>query len=456
MKQLLIIDQDVESCDSLIAIFANLYSISIANNTKEAVHQLCIQKIDAVLLDVTSPIKNCLKLLKELQKDHPSVPIIIMSATTSVKPVINSIQNGAYDFITKPYIKEEVLCTLQQAIKRDVAQQRSNLLHQVLSKQYSIINMAGKSPSFIKVMTKARKAALNESTILIYGERGTGKELTARFIHNNSRRKEGAFVTAQGLLWPISKMNDELFGHKSNELQKHQRKKLSLLDLADSGTLFFNEITKLSLSAQKKLSHILLEKKYQHSLNHSRINTTARIISSSVKDLVNEVKHKHFLEDLLQSINFTTIHLPSLRERREDIPLLCHYFMSYYCETIHVEPKHIHPDTFELLYHYPWPGNIRELRNVIERIMVLYPNSIDIQPDCLPKEFQNYQTTPVNQRSSPKLSEAMNSYEHQLILDALRESKGIQTKAAKLLGTTRRILSYRMKKFKIPSPRSFS
>ena len=449
MKQLLIIDQKSESRDSLLAIFTNQYSVSIANNSKEALHHLSTQKINAVLLDVISPIKNCLTLLKEIQKHNPTLPIILISATTSVKPVINSIQNGAYDFITKPFIEEDILCTIRQAIKREVVRQSSNHIRHELSKQYPIQNMVGKSPSFISVMNKAKMVARSESSILIYGERGTGKELTARFIHNSSERKDAAFITTHGSLWPISRMHHERFGSLKKESKLNEKTMLGLLELAESGTIFFNEVTKLSFSVQEKLSGLLLKEKHQQKVLNSRKHTAARILVSSPKNLMHEVKHKHFLKELFQSNHLTTIHLPSLRERREDIPLLCNYFMTYYCEAIHAEPKTFNPDTFELLCRYSWPGNISELRNIMERIIVLYPNRTDIQPECLPKEFHHNRSLVADSRSYPKLADAMNAYEHQLILKALRDSNGVQTKAAKLLGTTRRIFRYRMEKFKI-------
>jgi DNA-binding NtrC family response regulator len=449
MKHLLIIDDEPGSRQSLNAIFEATYRVSLAAHTEEAMRILIDGGVDLILLDVMMPQKDGVTFLKEVQNLYPGVPVVMVSASTSVRPVVEAIRHGAYDYVTKPFDVEQIRCTVERALESSSLHRRVAILETELYREFPVDGIVGASPGFRQALDDARKAAETDATVLIGGESGTGKELIARYIHAASKRRNDPFVAVHCAALPESLMESELFGHEKGAFTHAERRKPGRFDLAGSGTLFFDEVSEMSPATQVKLLRVLQEREFMRVGGTQVIKTNARIVAASAKDLKNEIRQGRFRDDLFYRLSVIPIYLPALRERPEDIPLLARYFMNYFSERIDVNTRDFDPETMEALCRYPWPGNIRELRNLVERVLVLYGRNPRILLEFLPEEFQVTPSPGRRGNGQPTLAEAVRGFESRLIEEALRKADGIQTRAAELLGTTRRILKYRMEKLNI-------
>jgi transcriptional regulator with GAF, ATPase, and Fis domain len=296
-------------------------------------------------------------------------------------------------------------------------------------------------------MTDVTKAAGTDSTVLITGESGTGKELIARRLHALSNRQDEPFVPVHCAALPETLLESELFGHEKGAFTGAETRKLGRFDLAGQGTIFFDEIGEMSPSTQVKLLRVLQEREYMRVGGTQVIRTNARVVAATARDLTDEIRQKKFRDDLFYRLNVIPIRLPPLRERPDDIPLLARYFLESFRRSMNVSATDFTPETMATLLRYSWPGNIRELRNLVERMMVLHGREKHITPAHLP-EFLKTGTLPAPDYtvlSGTSLEDAVGNFERKLVLDALRKTKGVQTKAAQLLGTTRRIINYRMR-----------
>ncbi|MDA0990702.1 MAG: sigma-54 dependent transcriptional regulator [Verrucomicrobia bacterium] len=450
MKHLLIVDDERGSRESLRAIFDRDYRVTLADSARAATEQLSKERADLVLLDVMMPEKDGIAMLREVQDMYPDMPIIMVSASTSVQPVIEAIRFGATDFVTKPFDVESIRLTVARALKSNLLQRRVQVLEGDISKEYPIDGIIGESQSFRRALTDARKAAETDATILICGESGTGKELVARSIHAWSSRASDPFVAVHCASLSESLMESELFGHEKGAFTSADKQKPGRFDLAGSGSLFFDEVSEMTLATQVKLLRVLQEKEFMRVGGTRIIRTNARIIAATGKDLKGEVAASRFRDDLFYRLSVVPIYLPPLRDRQGDIPVLARYFLDHYKQGLQVKTQALAPETIDRMSAYAWPGNVRELRNIIERMLVLHGSSPMILPEHLPDEFAAQpNATPTAALGTRTLAEAVNAYERQLIERALTETNGIQTQAAKILGTTRRILKYRMEKLNI-------
>jgi len=451
MKRLLIVDDEPGSRASLQAIFTPRYDVTLAGTAEEALAALSREPADVILLDVMMPNRDGISVLREVRGLYPDVPVVMVSASTSVRPVVEAIREGAYDYVTKPYDVQEIRRVVERAHESTALQRRVAILEGEVSREFPVDQIIGHSPPFLHAMEVARKAAETDSTVLIGGESGTGKELVARFIHASSRRKDEPFVPVHCAALPESLMESELFGHEKGAFTHAERRKPGRFDLAGSGTLFFDEVSEMSPSTQVKLLRVLQEREFMRVGGTQVIKTNARIVAASAKNLLEQVEAGKFRDDLYYRLGVVPVHLPALRERPEDIPLLARYFLDYYRARLDARTRDFDPEAMDKLCRYPWPGNIRELRNVVERTLVLHKDSPRLRPSFLPAEFQNHSAAPSPVNGRKHLEEAVSVFERQLIEDALRDAKGVQTRAAASLGTTRRILRYRMQKLNIPS-----
>jgi transcriptional regulator with GAF, ATPase, and Fis domain len=301
-------------------------------------------------------------------------------------------------------------------------------------------------------MADARKAAESDATVLITGESGTGKELVARSVHAWSTRHGDPFVAVNCAALPDGLMESELFGHEKGAFTGADHQKPGRFDLAGSGTLFLDEITEMTPPAQAKLLRVLQEKEFVRVGGARVIRTNARIVAATGKDLRKEVSERRFRDDLYYRLSVVPIRLPPLRERPGDIAILAQHFFEHYRRQLDAETKGMAPATLALLCGYAWPGNVRELRNIVERMLVLHRHAPLIQPEHLPEEFfAGTANGPDGNGNGQSLADAVGNYERRLILQALRDTGGVQTAAARQLGTTRRILKYRMEQLKIRS-----
>jgi DNA-binding NtrC family response regulator len=462
MKRLLIVDDELGSRESLRNVFSRAYEVDLADGAKAALRQLSEKRFDLVLLDYIMPEMDGLTLLKEVQNLYPGLPFIMVSASPSVRPVVEAMRAGAHDYVSKPFDVEEIRRIVSRTLEDGALRRRVEILQSEVSQEFPVHGIVGQSPAFRLVIEDTRKAAETDATVLIHGESGTGKELIARLLHNLSARKDEPFIAVHCGSLPESLMESELFGHEKGAFTHADKRKLGRFDLAGSGTLFFDEVSEMSPSTQVKLLRVLQEREYMRIGGTAVIRSNARIAAATNRDLLKEMQEKRFREDLFYRLNVVPLHIPPLRERREDIPQLTGYFLQFFARKMNAAVTEITPEAMDRLVRYAWPGNVRELRNIIERLVVLHGKQPQLPLACLPKEFQDEpaamsaapaapaasQATPVLPPGTA-LSEAVDAYERALVIHALREARGVQTRAAELLGTTRRILKYRMDKLHI-------
>jgi DNA-binding NtrC family response regulator len=378
----------------------------------------------------------------------------MVTALSAVSRVVEAVRKGAYDYLTKPFDVEEVRCTVERALENNTLERRVRILESEMSREFPIEGIVGRAPAFLDALEDARKAAATDATVLIQGESGTGKELIARLIHKLSPRGDEPFVPVHCAALPESLMESELFGYEKGAFTNADQRKLGRFDLAGSGTLFFDELGEMTQATQVKLLRVLQEKEFMRVGGTHVIHTDARIVAATSRNLKEEVQAERFRDDLYYRISVVPIVLPPLRERNEDIERLARHFLQYFRERIDVSTGDFHEDTLMLLREYPWPGNVRELRNIVERMLVLYGHEPIIKPDFLPAEFRDQEISfAPSVTTDVPLADAVSAFERELVVSALKESKGVQTHAAERLGTTRRILRYRMDKLGIDSDR---
>jgi DNA-binding NtrC family response regulator len=449
MKSMLIVDDDRGSRESLRQIFTPLYQIHLAENAAQALDHLAKHPVDIVLLDVIMPEKDGVTLLKELNDLHPGLPCIMVSASLSVRPVVEAIQAGACDFVMKPFDVQEIRRIVARVLETSTLRRRVEILQREVAGEYSAGELVGQSPALLKTLQAVEQAAMSTATVLIQGESGTGKELIARRLHTLSTRSEEPFIPIHCSALPETLMESELFGHEKGAFTGANSRKLGRFDLAGSGSLFFDEVGEMSLLIQVKLLRVLQEREYMRVGGTAVIRTHARIITATSRILEEEVRHHRFRDDLFYRLNVVPITLPPLRDRSGDIPLLTHHFLKTFSQSMSFSVQEFSPEAQELLNHYAWPGNVRELRNLIERTLVLHGKESRILPEHLPEALYKKPVTLPPPLSALPLDATVAACERDLIVDALRQTNGIQTKAAQLLGTTRRILGYKMKKHHI-------
>jgi DNA-binding NtrC family response regulator len=464
MKKILIVDDEVGSRESLKMVFSKDYQVILAESAAVAITMLATQRIDVVLLDVIMPEKDGLTLLKEVQNLYQDIPFIMISASMSLRPVVEAIKAGASDYVTKPFDVAEIRRIVARALENSVLRRKVELLQNDVAREFPVDGMVGQSDLFEKALEDIQRAAKTDATVLICGASGTGKELMARRLHKLSARHEEPFVAVHCAALPESLIESELFGYEKGAFTHAESRHLGRFDLAGAGTLFFDEVSEMSLAIQVKLLRVLQEREYMRIGGTQVIHTEARIIAATTRDLAAEVKARRFRDDLFYRLNVVPVFLPPLRERADDIPALAHYFLQFFKRTMHVEAEDFAPETMDLLVRYAWPGNVRELRNIVERMLVLHGLQRRIGSEALPEEFHSgASVAPEPERPAPaekpsgagrSLQEIVHAQERELILEALTEAGGVQTRAAERLGTTRRILKYRMDKLNIRPGRS--
>jgi DNA-binding NtrC family response regulator len=451
MKHVLVVDDEVGTRESLKAILKPSYRVTAVSGAAEASEVLRSDVVDLLLLDVIMPGRGGLDLLKDVRELHPDMPVVMISAVASAKPVVAAMRAGAYDYVQKPFDCEDVVRVARRAIESVDLHRRVENLESELARRFPVAGIVGESPAIQATLECALKAAPTGATVLIQGESGTGKELLARFIHANSPRREAPFVAVHCAALTETLMESELFGHEKGAFTDAHQMKIGRFDLAASGTLFFDELSEMSLSTQVKLLRVLQEREFMRVGGTRTIRTDVRILAASARDLREEVKHGRFRDDLYYRISVVPVRLPPLRERVGDVHLLARHFLNELRTNLKAAAEGFAPEAMEAMRVYSWPGNIRELRNVVEHMLVLHGHHRLIPIEALPVEVRGAPPAPEKEESrNVTLQETLDARERQVIVEALARVGGVQTKAAELLGTTRRILSYRMGKLGIP------
>jgi len=408
--------------------------------------------IDLVILDIMLPGISGIDTLRAIRISNPSLPVIIITAFSSIDGAIEAMKHGAFHYIPKPFKNEEVILTVNKALEQKRLSRENERLKEELSEKYAYANIIGKSEPMRKVYDLIRLAAPSRSNILVAGESGTGKELVAKAIHHASPRARNAFVTVNSGSLPPELLESSLFGHMKGSFTGAIATKRGLFEVADGGSIFLDEIGNINLETQAKLLRVIQEKEFMRLGSVDTIKVDVRIIAATNADLSKLMAENRFREDLFYRLNVINIALPPLRRRREDIPLLVAHFLDKYAEENKRKVREVTPDAMRILLDHPWPGNVRELENTIERATVLCTSDrigVELLPDYLRFPQQTDQPAMIVPSEGLSLKDAVSRYERGMILQSLEMANGVQKKAAELLQLKPSTLNEMMKRLGI-------
>jgi two-component system response regulator PilR (NtrC family) len=429
------------------------YDVRVAESGAEGLEMARALPFDAALVDIMMPGLDGIATLDELKRVDEDLAVVIITAYGSIESAISAMKSGAFDYITKPFKNEEVLVVVRNAMERRRLVHENRALRQNIQERYhKFANIIGRSPKMRQVFDLIIQAAPSRSTILIEGESGTGKELVARAIHANSSRSERSFVTVNSGNLPPDLLESTLFGHVKGAFTGAVYPKKGLFDLADRGTIFFDEIGNVPLETQAKLLRVIQERDFMRLGGVETIRVDVRIIAATNVDLRHMMEAGRFREDLFYRLHVIALHLPPLRERKDDIPLLTQHFLGKYCGENGKTDLELTPEALDLLTEYDWPGNVRELENVIERAVVLTPGpriGVELIPDHVRKapEFQMPQFVLPPEGISFK--DVITDFEKRLIESTLEAAGGVQKRAAELLHIKPTTLNEMLKRYDI-------
>jgi two-component system response regulator PilR (NtrC family) len=423
-----------------------------ATTGREALEALDREEVDLVLLDLMLPDMRGQEVLRLIRERDPDQVVVVITAYSSIEGAIEAMREGAFHYLPKPFKNDEVCITLRKGLEKRHLTLENRRLREQLDHRLGFDSIIGKSKAIQEVFELIRLAAPSKSNILILGDSGTGKELVAKSIHNHSKRKDGPFVTVNSGSMPPDLLESNLFGHVKGAFTGAISHKKGLFEAADHGTIFFDEIGNIPIDTQAKLLRVIQEKEFMRLGGLETLKADTRIVAATNADLDRLVADGDFREDLFYRLNVITIHLPPLRDRAEDIPLLAQAFLQKYAEENDKPLGSISQNAMELLMDHPWPGNVRELENVIERAVVL-SSSKELGVDLLPAAMRK--PAPAGDLEIPlpadgvSLKEAVADYERQLIVRALRANAGVQKRAAETLSVKPTTLHEMMKRLGI-------
>ncbi len=455
-RRILIVDDEAGVRESLRMVLKEAYdSVAVASGA-DALEALASGPFDVVLLDIVMPGMDGLELLEEVRSRYPRVPVIMLTATKTVKTAVGAMKLGAFDYVTKPFDVDELRVILDKATENAALQREVEELRHEVGRRYQVENIIGRSPKMQEVFRTVLTVAPLKTTILITGESGTGKELIAKAIHYGSPRARKPLVTLNCAAIPETLLESELFGHEKGAFTDAHQKKLGQFELAHGGTLFLDEIGEMGPGTQAKLLRVLEHGEFLRVGGQRGVTVDVRIIAATNRDLTAAIKDQSFRADLYYRLNVVSVHLPGLRERRDDLVLLIRHFVAAKCRDMGIPEKTVRPEAVDALLRYPWPGNVRELENLIERVLVLSEGPT-ITLEDLPDQVKRTEASPGNLREQvlagrKTLGDAVDEFEREIIAEALQQMEFNQTRAAEMLGTTRRILKYRMDKLGIDAP----
>src|SRR6187397_1664227 len=429
------------------------YDVRLAASGAEGLEMARALPFDAAIVDIMMPGLDGIATLDELKRIDEDLAVLIITAYASVESAIAAMKGGAFDYITKPFKNEEVLVVVRNAMERRRLVTENRSLRQNIQERYhKFANIIGRSPKMRQVFDLIIQAAPSRSTILIQGESGTGKELVARAIHANSSRSDRAFVTVNSGNLPPDLLESTLFGHVKGAFTGAVYPKKGLFDLADKGSIFFDEIGNVPLETQAKLLRAMQEREFMRLGGMETIKVDVRIIAATNVDLKRMVDDGRFREDLYYRLHVITVQLPPLRDRRDDIPLLVQHFLEKYGEGNGRKGVELAPEALDLLMEYDWPGNVRELENVIERAVVLCTGS-KIDADLVPDHVRSSKRFQMPQFVVPpegiSFREVINGFEKRLIESTLEAAGGVQKRAAELLHIKPTTLNEMIKRYDI-------
>lgn len=454
MYNILIVDDEQSIRDSLTGILQDEgYNFATAANGEEALIQLREEKPDLILLDIWMPGMDGLETLARIRDYQPDQLVIMMSGHGTIETAVRSTKLGAHDFIEKPLSLEKLLVTIQNALKLNRLVEENRELKAKIAKEYE---MVGNSPVIIELKNQIEIVAPTSGWALITGENGTGKELVARAIHTFSQRSDKPFVEVNCAAIPEDLIESELFGHEKGSFTGATAQRRGKFDQANEGTLFLDEIGDMSLKTQAKVLRILQERKFERVGGNRTIEVDVRVIAATNKDLPSQIAIGQFREDLYYRLNVIPFHVPPLRERRQDIPLLANHFLAFFCSKEGREIKALDDAAMEAITRYPWPGNVRELKNLIERLVIMVPTRI-ISRAQLPQSITSQQlettdTLPAqesNQAIADTFREAREEFEKEFLIRKLEENDWNVSRTAEAIEMERSNLHRKIRSYGI-------
>jgi len=447
-EKIMIIDDEKDMLESCARILERShYQCITTDNPSEALGIVSVEHPALVITDLKMPRKNGIEILKELKTLDSSIIVIVFTAFASIQSAVEAMKEGAFDFVSKPFSADQLLITIERALKQRRLEKDNENLRSQIESTYGFDNIIGNSPAIKNVFEIIKKVAKSDANILLYGESGTGKEITARSIHANSNRMDKAFIPVDCVALSENLLESELFGHEKGAFTGAHAAKSGLFELSDEGTIFLDEIGKMNIMTQAKLLRVIQERQFRRVGGSELIDMDFRVISTTNLDLNKAIEDGTFIEDLFWRLNVITIEIPPLRERREDIELLTRKFIDDFSKKNNKDIKGISREAIDILEGYHWPGNIRELQNVIERATSLtdteYITPLDLQKHLLEGSDSGNYIKNLPFKSAKK--KWLESFEKKYFSDILKESKGNISRAALMAGIDRKTI-YRIMK----------
>jgi DNA-binding NtrC family response regulator len=470
---ILVVDDELEIREGLEALLTSEnFEVTLAETGEAGLQQLGDRPFDLMLLDVSLPDRNGLDLLREIHLRDPFLSIILITAFGSIDMARAAFKNGAHDYITKPWSNDELIAQVSLAIEGRRLREENVQLKRALKQRYNFPSIVGKSEKMLTLFDLVAQVAPSRSTVLISGESGTGKELIAKAIHSASTRSDKAFIPINTGSIPVDLLESQLFGHVKGAFTSAIASKKGLFEVADQGTIFFDEISTISPETQAKLLRVIQEREFMRLGGTETIKVDVRILAASNEDLTKLVREGRFREDLFHRLNVISLHLPPLRDRKEDIPLMVDRFLDQFCKENSKPPRGFTRGAMKLLMDYDWPGNVRELENVVERAVVLSTHeSVDV--DLLPESVRTREIVkgvrlhlaeflpPLpgeigargNSAPAPSLFEILEEVERRIIVDMLERTSWNQTEAAERFQIPLSTLNQKIKRLGIETRR---
>ena len=450
MSRILVVDDELSMRDFLsIMLKKEGHEVVAAENGGSALKVIQSEIFDLLITDIKMPGMDGMEVLKTAKEVSPETVVIMITAFATTGTAVEAMKLGAYDYITKPFKVDEIRLVIQKALEKRHLRKENILLRREIASRAGFSNFIGTSAAMQKVFSLIRQVADTKSTVLITGESGTGKELVAKAIHFNSSRNGGPFVTVNCAALPETLLESELFGYMKGAFTGATSNKQGLFEAANGGTIFLDEIGATTPALQIKLLRVLQEREFMRVGGTVDIKMDARVLAASNRELLTEVSKGTFREDLYYRLNVIPINLPALRDRREDIPLLVEFFLKKFSGG--KEPKKITPEAINLLMNHRWQGNVRELENTVERLVILADGD-RIGHEHIPENFKSVRSYPeLITTDIPDegldMEKLLENIEKNLLLKALEKTGGVKTEAAKLLGLSFRSFRHRMQKY---------
>ncbi|MBW2341166.1 MAG: sigma-54-dependent Fis family transcriptional regulator [Deltaproteobacteria bacterium] len=449
---ILVVDDDPGHRTMLKTLLAGWgYSVFEADDGSTAIEKVNEQAFDLILMDIRMIKVSGLQALTEIKAFNPSIPVIIMTAYSSVETAVDALKSGAYDYLTKPLDFDELRLAMERAMDHRMLKEENRLLRETLGSHFDRRNIIGQSGVMVKLLETVAQVAPSEATVSITGESGTGKEMIAGAIHFNSPRKDGPFVKINCAAITETLLESELFGHEKGAFTGAYKQKEGRFRQAHGGSLFLDEISEMSLAMQVKLLRVLQEREITRVGGEEVIKVDVRIITATNRDLLQEIHGGRFREDLYYRLNVVALNMPPLRERREDIPLLAQHFLEMFSEKNRKKIKGFSPQGMDRLLKYEWPGNVRELMNAVERGVVLARSEYLGEEDL--SLILGHTSSPgeISSKDGIRADMPLEEVERTTILKTLDLTRGNKSEAARRLGITRRTLHKKLKLYGVMS-----